>query len=445
MPGLFRVGGVVDLGRVAVPLGPAQVHPLQALRPVGCVRAARLRVDRDQRLTGVVLAGQQGADLQLVDLLAQAGQVPGRPPRVSAGRARSRRARTSPGCRRAAAAGCPAGQLAFEEESRRVTACACSWSSQSRGRRHAPAGVGLLAHRLRIEDGFDAGELGRQFRELVRGVGSCHAGKPTRSGPAAIRTPRRPGRPPGRPRSSPGPFMVSEQPERWTRVRTARTATDSVATVKRSLSQISVSVSAARSTAGSFRCTQPASRSSGHPPAPVTIEHVPGQRGVRGVQVVAQRRSGHRVPSVVPGQRDDPVPQPGDLQPVGELEVDLRGLLDRPRRSGDLHDVERGVRGNHRGDLFGQLGGDSLPVQAARRSSNPAGRCRRAAWEGRTNGETPGEEVDRLGDPERRPPVTSSQRVARSVSLRPRAASDLHVVPTGPSMASTWSQKAGMW
>ena len=63
-PGLFGVGGVVDLGRVAVPLRPAQVHAQQVLRPVGGVRAAGLGVDRDQRLPGVVLAGQQGPDLQ---------------------------------------------------------------------------------------------------------------------------------------------------------------------------------------------------------------------------------------------------------------------------------------------------------------------------------------------------------------------------------------------
>ena len=79
-PGLFGVGGVVDLGRVAVPLRPAQVHPQQVLREVGRVGAAGLRVDRDQRLPGVVLAGQQRAHLQLVDLGPQRGQLAPPPP-----------------------------------------------------------------------------------------------------------------------------------------------------------------------------------------------------------------------------------------------------------------------------------------------------------------------------------------------------------------------------
>ena len=77
-PGLFRVGGVVDLGRVAVPLGPAQVDPPQPLGPVGRVGPAGLGVDGDQRLAGVVLARQQGPDLQLVDLVADRGQLAGR-------------------------------------------------------------------------------------------------------------------------------------------------------------------------------------------------------------------------------------------------------------------------------------------------------------------------------------------------------------------------------
>ena len=55
-----------------------------------------------------------------------------------------------------------------------------------------------------------------------------------------------------------------------TSVLMARTATDSVATVKASLSQISVSVWVARCTADSFRFAQAASRSSGLP-GPVTM------------------------------------------------------------------------------------------------------------------------------------------------------------------------------
>ena len=74
-PGLFGVGDVVHLGRVTVPLGPAQIHALQVLREVGRVGAARLRVDRHQGLAAVVVAGQERTHLELVDLLAEHGQL----------------------------------------------------------------------------------------------------------------------------------------------------------------------------------------------------------------------------------------------------------------------------------------------------------------------------------------------------------------------------------
>ena len=73
--GLLGVGDVVDLDRVLVPLGPAQVHAHEHLGEVGGVDTAGLRADGHQRLAGVVLAGQQGADLELVDLLAQRDQL----------------------------------------------------------------------------------------------------------------------------------------------------------------------------------------------------------------------------------------------------------------------------------------------------------------------------------------------------------------------------------
>ena len=63
-----------DLARVAVPLRPAQVHPLELLGEVRGVHAAGLGADVDQRLTGVVLAGQEGTDLHLVDRLAHGEQ-----------------------------------------------------------------------------------------------------------------------------------------------------------------------------------------------------------------------------------------------------------------------------------------------------------------------------------------------------------------------------------
>src|SRR5690606_35440087 len=68
--GLFGVRRLVDLRLVAVLLGPAQIHPLELLGEVGGVDAAGLGADVDQGLTGVVLAGQEGADLHLVQRLA---------------------------------------------------------------------------------------------------------------------------------------------------------------------------------------------------------------------------------------------------------------------------------------------------------------------------------------------------------------------------------------
>ena len=66
--GFLGVRRVVDLGRVAVPLRPSLVHPHQHLRPVGSVGAAGAGVDRDQRLTCVVLAGQQRPHLERLDV-----------------------------------------------------------------------------------------------------------------------------------------------------------------------------------------------------------------------------------------------------------------------------------------------------------------------------------------------------------------------------------------
>lgn len=70
-PGLFRVRRVVHLGGVAVPLRPAQVHPLQHLGEVRGVDATGAGPDRHQRLAFVVLAGQQGANLERLDQLGQ--------------------------------------------------------------------------------------------------------------------------------------------------------------------------------------------------------------------------------------------------------------------------------------------------------------------------------------------------------------------------------------
>src|SRR6478735_12361904 len=72
---LLGVGGVHDLRRVAVALGPAEVHAHEHLGEVGGVDATRARADRDDGLTLVVLPRQQGADLELADVLLQGGEV----------------------------------------------------------------------------------------------------------------------------------------------------------------------------------------------------------------------------------------------------------------------------------------------------------------------------------------------------------------------------------
>ncbi len=54
-----------------MPLGPSQVHPQQHLGEVGGVDATCAGADRDERFAGVVLAGEQRTDLQLLDRLAQ--------------------------------------------------------------------------------------------------------------------------------------------------------------------------------------------------------------------------------------------------------------------------------------------------------------------------------------------------------------------------------------
>ena len=62
---LFGVGGVHDLRRVAVTLGPAQVHAQEDLGEVGGVHAARAASDRNDGVALVVLTVQQRADFEV--------------------------------------------------------------------------------------------------------------------------------------------------------------------------------------------------------------------------------------------------------------------------------------------------------------------------------------------------------------------------------------------
>jgi len=56
---LLALGLVDDLGREAVPLRPAQVHPQQHLGPVRRLGSARAGADREERRPLVVLATEQ--------------------------------------------------------------------------------------------------------------------------------------------------------------------------------------------------------------------------------------------------------------------------------------------------------------------------------------------------------------------------------------------------
>ena len=73
--GLLGVRRVEHLDRVGVLLGPAGVHPHQHLGEVRGVDATGAGADGDQRLAGVVLAGQQGPDLERLDGLLDPGQL----------------------------------------------------------------------------------------------------------------------------------------------------------------------------------------------------------------------------------------------------------------------------------------------------------------------------------------------------------------------------------
>ena len=75
------------------------------------------------------------------------------------------------------------------------------------------------------------------------------------------------------------------------------------------------------------------------------VQHLGGQLGVHGVQVVAQRRAGHRLPAVLPRQREDPCDQRGQPEPLAEREVQP-GYLRRvdALAVGDLDDPEQDVR-----------------------------------------------------------------------------------------------------
>jgi hypothetical protein len=176
-PGLFRVRGVVHLGRELVPLGPAQVHPHQVLREVRGVRAAGLRVDRDQGLPGVVLPGQQGTHLELVDLGAERGEVadrldPGGLVVFALGQVEQHCGVAEPLVQR----GQPA-QLGLQvgQPSAHLLRPVLVSPEPGVGGLLTQA-VRLRLHSSEVEHRLDAGELRRQCRDLIGGIGTCHAG-----------------------------------------------------------------------------------------------------------------------------------------------------------------------------------------------------------------------------------------------------------------------------
>jgi len=138
--------------------------------------------DGDSHTAGVVFAGQQRADLELVDLLAERGEIAGG---LFAGRLvvlTLGQFEHHPGVVEAAPqavqpaqfplqVGEPAGDrlglLLIVPEPGVGGAC--------------PQVVSFTPHGLGVEDGLHAGKRRRQFREFICGIGTCHAGKPTRA------------------------------------------------------------------------------------------------------------------------------------------------------------------------------------------------------------------------------------------------------------------------
>ena len=78
MPASAPSDDAVELEAEAASLGPALVHPQQHLAPVLGVDAAVLGVDLDDAVGLVVLAGEQAAQVELVELLARSTRSPRR-------------------------------------------------------------------------------------------------------------------------------------------------------------------------------------------------------------------------------------------------------------------------------------------------------------------------------------------------------------------------------
>jgi hypothetical protein len=75
--GLLSRARLDELRLEAAVAGPAEIHPEQHLRPVLRVRAARAGGDRDERVTGVVLAVEERFLLEAGELVADGGDLLG--------------------------------------------------------------------------------------------------------------------------------------------------------------------------------------------------------------------------------------------------------------------------------------------------------------------------------------------------------------------------------
>jgi hypothetical protein len=72
-----------------------------------------------------------------------------------------------------------------------------------------------------------------------------------------------------------------------------------------------------------------------------SAEHLGGERGPLGIDVVSQRRPRHRIPVRIARQCDDLVAQPVELEALAECEVDLCGRRNiEPGSTRELDDVQ---------------------------------------------------------------------------------------------------------
>ena len=109
------------------------------------------------------------------------------------------------------------------------------------------------------------------------------------------------------------------------------------------------------------------------------LQHLGGQRGPDGVEVVAERGTGQGLPPVVAGQPQDALAQPVELQVLIEGEVDGGHLLQvATGRGGHVDDVQRGEERRQRGHPAGERLRDAVRGEAGDRAGERLVRLLRA-------------------------------------------------------------------